>query len=475
MYQKQASETYPDLSVLDLKGAGFWKDYEQFTPQVDSTVKSLLMDAILSLIAGLKSLPEEELANLAPILEQEPQQCRPIYQTPVKTSLEMAGFINGYCIRFADLCDTRRQAVGRGGHPADMIAAALALCDLPGVTGKKVLEAIDLGYHMWAVLYNEMMYKSPHLDGTSALALTVPVMAALVKEKTPEQMQNALNLSAMGGAVVVEVRSSKIVTNSKSGATGYAIARAFWCDKMSEFLQATPTMFTGAKGWSKMVAPLDGAFKAYEDDAVYGQIQFKAFPCCNANQVATEAATYLHTAVADRLDQIARIHIQVCKKDSTLAIRPGSPKYPVDHPSADHHIQFCTAVGLKYGTLAPKHYDEEVLQDEEIRGLIDKMDVTILTDEEFAALGGEDGAGILSVYLEDGTKLEERLARPCGLYTGLSGAERTQRMRSTVEAKRAMIERSYNMDLSVVAGIVSGFEHYSGKELLDAIQNALIG
>lgn len=473
MSETKRVEAYPDLNVKDLTQAGFWTPFEQFRPGVESNVKSLLMDAILALIAGLKSLPQEELENLTTVIEEEPKLYRPIFQTELKTGLEMAGFLNGYCIRYADLCDTRRQAVGRGGHPADMIAALLALCDCPGVTGKKVLEALNLGYHMWAVLYNEMMYKRTDLDGTTALALTVPVIMSAVLGDSPEKMQNALNLSAMGGPVVVEVRSSKIVTNSKCGATGYAIARAFWCHRMSDFLQATPTMFTGAKGWSRMVAPLDGDFKAYDDDAVYGQIQLKAFPCCNANQVATEGAVRIHPAVADRLDRIARIHIHVCEKDSTLAIRPGSPKYPVDHPSADHHIQFCTAIGLKYGALAPKHYEEEYLNDEGVRRLIDRTEVSILSAEEFEALGGENGAGVLEVFLDDGAVLREALRRPCGLYTGLDAAERAARMRETVNAKQTMIEQSYDYDLSQVAEIVYSLERHSGKELLDAIQKAL--
>lgn len=471
---KQApAVVYPHMDVTNLEQAGFYTPFEKFRPGVESNVKSLLMDAILALIAGLKSLPQEEVEKLNALFAEEPQLYRPIFGTPVKTSLEMAGFVNGYCIRFADLCDTRRQKVGRGGHPADMIAAMLVLCDNAKVDGKKVLEAINLGYHMWAVIYNEMMYKKTDLDGATVLALTVPVMTSFVLGETPEQMQNVLNLSAMGGPVAVEIRSSKTVTNLKCGATGYGIARAFWCHRMSSVLQGTPTIFTGAKGWSKMVAPLDDGFVAYNDDDVYGQIQFKAFPCCNANQVATEGAVNIHSVVADQLDRIAAVHIRVCKKDSTLAIRPGSPKYPIDHPSADHHIQFCTAIGLKYGALAPKHYEEEYLQDEGVRGLIDKMDVTIMSDEEFESLGGENGAGVLEVVMEDGTVHEARLSRPCGLYTGLSTEEREVRMRETVAAKQVMIEQSYGYDLSEVANIVYNFENFSGKELLDAIQNAL--
>lgn len=471
---KQApAVTYPHMDVTNLEENGFYTPFEKFRPGVESNVKSLLMDAILSLIAGMKSLPKEEIERLMPLLEDEPQKYRPIFQPQIKTGLGMAGFINGYCIRYADLCDTRRQLIGRGGHPADMIAALLALCDDPRVTGKKVLEAINLGYHMWAVIYNGMMYKKTDLDGATVLALVIPVLTSFVLNETPEQMQNVLNLSAMGGPVAVEIRSSKTVTNLKCGATGYGIARAFWCYRMSSLLQGTPTIFTGAKGWSKMVAPLDGEFIAYDDDAVYGQIQLKAFPCCNANQVATEGAVILHPAVAGKLDRIDRISIRVCKKDATLAIRPGSPKYPTDHPSADHHIQFCTAIGLKYGALAPKHYEEEYLQDEVIRGLIDKMDVTIMSDEEFEKLGGENGAGILEVFVDDGTVHEAPLSRPCGLYTGLNAEERARRMSDTVNAKQKMIEQSYSYDFAKISDMVSHFEEHSGKDLLDAIQEAL--
>lgn len=473
MIQKENKAVYSDINVKDLASDGFYKPYDSFDSNLQSTVKSLLADAMLSLITGLQSLPEKEIDGLWSLLEDEPRNCRPVFKGRAAASMEMAGFINGYCVRYADLCDTRRQTVGRGGHPADLIAALLAVCDRPEVNGKKLLEAIHTGYHMWACLQNGMMSARTDLDGTTALALVVPVTVGVLLGEDGETIQNAINLSAMGGPVAVEVRSSKVVTNCKCGATGYAVARALWCHRMSRFLQGTPTMFTGGKGWSKMVAPLTSEFKALSDDDVYGQIQFKAFPCCNANQVATESATHIHQRVADKLDHIAKIHIRVCEKDSTLAIRPGSPKYPQDHPSADHHIQFCTAVGLKYGTLAPKHYEEKHLQDEEVHHLIDLTEVAVLPEEERIRIGGENGAGELTVTMDDGTVYKEMLLRPCGLYIGFDSALRAEKMRESVQAKQEMIEKSYGFDLTPVLAIINDLENHSGQELLDTVLKAI--
>lgn len=465
--------TYPDLCVKNLKEDGFYLPYDEFTPETVSTLKCILKDAVFALITGSKTLPLDEVESLKEICEEESEKYRPIFQRNLKTGLEMAGFINGYCLRYADLCDTRRQKIGRGGHPADMIAALLALCDNPGVKGEKILEAIYVGYHMWAVIYEKMMAKRADLDGTTVIALTVPVVAGVLLDKEPEEIQNALNVSAMGGPVAVEVRSSKVVTNCKNGATAYAIARAFACWRISRFLNGTPTMFTGPKGWSKMVAPLDCEFKAFNNDDVFGQIQFKAYPCCNANQVATESASHIHAEIRDRLDHVSKIHIHVCEKDSTLAMRPGRPKYPRDHSSADHHIQYCTAVGLKYGTLGPVHYQERYLNDEVIRYLIDITEVSIYPDEERIKMGGEDGAGVLTVCMDDGTVYEEMLQRPCGLYVGLDEKTRIARMEETLNTKQKMIENSFQADLSKVVVIIENMQDHSGQELLDSILEAL--
>lgn len=460
------------MNVKNLREKAIYKSYEDMAPETAATVKYIFYDALLALIGGLESVPQEEKEKLAAICEEEPGNCRPIWHSDKKISLEMAGFINGYCIRYADWGDAMRPPVNRGGHPSDMCAALLALCDCPGVSGKRAVEALHLAYQMWVHTQNQMMYKAQQYDPTTYLAITLPVMIGACMGKTPEEIQNLLNLSASSGTILLQVRPADI-TNLKCGATGYAIARAFWLYRMSSFLQAPDSMFTGANGWYNVVAAFDGELDAMDDDHTYEQIQVKALPCCNVNQASCECGIELHKRIGGDSAKIRKIILHVSPHDAGIALKPGKPKYPNDHPSADHHIKYCLAVALKYGALAPIHYAEKYFKDSEIRRLIDITEGLVLTEEELTALGGGKGPCVVEIELEDGTVLVENLARPSGYFVGVKAEERNAGLKHTAEMKRSIIETCFGYDLSQVEKIAMNLEQYEAKRLIDAVQEAI--
>lgn len=457
---------------MHLREKGLHVDFENMRKSTSDTVKYILYDAVLALIAGMYSIPEGEKKQLVSMLDEEPRLCRPAWPTGTKMSREMAGFINGYCIRYADWGDAMRPPLSRGGHPSDMCAAMLTMCDTPGLSGKSVIEALHLAYQMWALVQNRMMYKRPEYDPTTYLAITLPVMFAACMGDSPRQMQNALNLSASSGTILLQVRPHDI-TNLKCGATGYAIARAFWLYRMSRFLEAPGSMFSGLNGWYKVVAGFDGEVEAMDDDRVYEQIQVKGLPCCNVNQASSECGIRLHRRLEGDYRRIRRITVRVSPHDAGIALKPGKPKYPYDHPTADHHINYCLAVALKYGALAPVHYEKKYLDDSELRHLIDITTGVVLTEEELNALGGGKGPCAVELELDDGSVVSESLRRPSGYLVGTGAEERNAGLRSTVESKRAIIEKCCGYDLSQVTEIALNLEKHEAAELVDAIQDAL--
>ena len=114
-------------------------------------------------------------------------------------------------------------------------------------------------------------------DYTSALSLSIPVLAGVCLDDSPEKIQNALNPSASGGIVLHQVRTNE-VTNLKSGATAYAIARGFWCLRISEAITAPGGMFEGEDGWYKAIAPLEGDLVGPGRDITYSPVEIKTFP-----------------------------------------------------------------------------------------------------------------------------------------------------------------------------------------------------
>ncbi|GAB4115820.1 MAG: MmgE/PrpD family protein [Candidatus Caldatribacteriota bacterium] len=461
------------MDVKDLAGAGLYVPFQQLQPSTVREVKFRLLDSILSLIGGALCVQKEEVESLARLLDT-PFQIRPIFPLGFKTNLEMAGFLNAYFMRYADWGDTyRRQRGGVGGHPSDQIAAILALSDTPGLAGTRIIELIHLSYQLWAVLQEQMLFLRPDIDYTTTLSLTIPVVAATCFNEPPQVVQNALNLSASGGILLEQIRRD--VTNLKSAASAYAIARGFYCYRFSKVIQAPESIFSGEYGWYKVIAPLEGELVSLGAEATYTPIQIKPFPCCNAAQSTVECALRLHPQLVGRLEQIKQIIIHLSPVETQIVNKPHQALYPQTQADADHHIRYCAATALQFGALTPLHYKAEYLKDKLTQHLIDLIDVQVLTSQEAAALGHQEGACILEVLLKDGSTLSERLAKASGILSGLDPLEREERFRKVLKKKSQMIEKVSGLHLSHLQDIVLELEEYQGKELIDKIQECLEG
>lgn len=459
------------MNVKDLTGADLYVPYEELTPTNVTEVKHRLIDAILSLIGGALWVPEDELASLSTIIDGE-SKIRPLWPLGLKTNLEMAGFLNAYFMRYADWGDTyRRRRGGVGGHPSDQIAAILALGDTPNVTGTRIIELTHLSYQLWAVLQEQMLFSRPDLDYTTTLSLTVPVLAAMCFDESPQVIQNALNLSASGGILLEQIRRD--VTNLKSAASAYAVARGLYCYRFSKAIQAPASIFDGEYGWYKVIAPLEGELIGLGTEATYAPVQVKAFPCCNANQASVECAISLYEKIRGRIESIRQIGVHVSEMEAKYINKPNQAKYPTCQADADHHLKYCVATTLQFGILTPLHYSEEYLQNEVTHHLIDLTEVQVLTADEATALGNQVGACILEVVMDNGTKLRKSLSRAIGVLTDLEEAEREKRFWEVLEKKGKMIESASGLDLNPVIKTVFELENYDGRILLDRIQMSL--
>lgn len=465
-----------DIDVKNLKQAGFMAPYDQFGEPTKEILKLILMDAVLGFVTGLHSIPKEELDGLKRVIATEPQVCRPIWPLGTKTSLEMSGFLNSYCLRYPDMTDTLRMIhpkLDAGGHPSDMMAVIFTMCDWPGVTGKKILECINVGYQMWSVLMNGML-TDRNLDASTGLSFVTPVIAAVSMGDEPKKVQNALNLSVAGGVMLGRVRSTDDMTNLKSAAAGYAIAKSLWCYRMSDVIEAPATIFTGDRGsWYKVVAPLDRPFKAVPEDDLYQMIEFKMYPCFNVAQAPVECAISLHNRLNGDVSRIVKIVLRKSAVEAKIPFRPDRPKYPHDHPTADHHMEYCVSAGLCFGALTPKHYEDEYIQNETVRHLIDITELKVFSDEELAAMGGNTGACSLEVWLDDGTVLKDERRHSLGNVIGVPVEERKEIMSNIIAKKKDMVEGCYGCDLSDVATVINNFEERNASDLIDVLQAVL--
>ena len=165
--------------------------YEDLPPAVVHQVKRTVADTLGCAIGGYLSEPAKIARRLAgDITSSAPSR---ILGTSDYSSLDMAGFANGVMVRYLD-CNDSYFSPG-GGHPSDMIPAALAVADSVGADGRTVITAITLAYEVFCRIADQV--PANQWDQGIFSVIGAACAAGKVLGLDEEQMGNAISLAAV--------------------------------------------------------------------------------------------------------------------------------------------------------------------------------------------------------------------------------------------------------------------------------------
>src|SRR5262245_9684273 len=127
--------------------------YEALPAAVVHQVKRTLIDTLGCAMGAFHAEPSRIARHLAEsVTSRMPAR---VLGTPHTSSPDMAGFANGVMVRYLD-CNDSYFSPG-GGHPSDMIPAALALADPLGGDGRAVITAVVLAYEVFGRLSDQVV------------------------------------------------------------------------------------------------------------------------------------------------------------------------------------------------------------------------------------------------------------------------------------------------------------------------------
>lgn len=461
------------MLVTDLQEAGLLVPYGQMSAATTLETKYRLFDVLIALLGGALSTDAAELAAVRGVVET-PGTIRPVYPAEVRTSLESAAFLNAFFQRHADWMDSYWHDSTLKGHPADNMAAVLALADDPDVSGARILELVYLAYQLWAAFYAAMpALESNNWDQTSLHGLIVPILASVRFGDNLEQMNESVRLSASSAMVLGQIRAGDI-TNWKCGVSGYAVARGLWCYRLSKAFSAPVSTFDGARGWDKVVAPV-GELRGRPagEPPVYANINVKVYPCFQIAQGAVACANALHPRLEGRDDRVRRISITLGERNERIANRPGRGGFPTTHARADHEVAYCVATVLLHGTLSPLHFEPRFLQSADIRRLWECTEIHRFAPGAPEDVAGEGEACIMEIVMDDGHVVRHTAIRPDGAFAGLSDEARLEQVKALVGRKRRVLEQAWGCDLQPVQDVVEHLEQHAGPRLLQAVHQVV--
>ena len=352
--------------------------YEDLSPKVVHQVKRTLIDSLGCAIGGFSSEP----ARIARALALSLSSTTPsrILGTPDYSSPEMAAFANGVSLRYLD-CNDSYFSPG-GGHPSDMIPAALALAGPMDSDGRDVIAAIVLAYEVFCRLSDQVVASDLGWDQGIFSVIGAACAAGKLMELDREQMGHAISLAVVPNLPLGVTRTGEL-SMWKGCATACASKAGVFAAQLAGQGMSGPSQpFEGRRGlWAQAVGEpvklpdLGGGDESFRiSDTI-----FKAFPSQIHTQGPIGLAQELRTQVTPA--DIESIHIKAYKGATSTASSEPEKWDPQTRETADHSIPYLVAVALLDGEVTPASFTEQRIQDPAIRTLIGKM--AIQEDEEF--------------------------------------------------------------------------------------------
>lgn len=302
-----------------------------------------------------------------------------------------AAFNIGTLVRWLDFNDTWLAA--EWGHPSDNLGAILAVADYVSrrniaeqkqpYTVRDLLTAMIQAHEIQGILALENAFNRVGLDHVLLVRIASTAVATRLLGGTRDQILNAISNAWIDGGALRTYRHAPNTGSRKSWAAGDATSRA------------VQHAFLAIKGEMGYPSALSAKIWGFSDVLFKGQpirvarpfgsyvmehVLFKiSFPAEFHAQTAVEAAVKLHPQIRDRLDQVKEIVITTQESAVRIIDKKGPLYNPADR---DHCLQYMTAIGLLFGTLAADHYEDAIAKDPRIDALRSKM--IVLEDPRYS-------------------------------------------------------------------------------------------
>ena len=323
-----------------------------------------------------------------------------------------ATFGFGSMIRWLDYNDTFTSA--QGSHPSDNLAGILMLADhlsrrntavgRPGLAMRTVLEGLIKAYEIQGCLALENDFKTMGIDHNLLTRVAATAVLTRMLGGGRGEVVNAVS-NAWMDATLTAFRHAPNTGWRKSWSTADASFQAMRLAMMAvkgemgypSVMTAKPYGFNAARNFGK---PLK--FQRPYGEYIISHSMFKFVTAGMHSQSAVECAFRLHPLVKDRIRDIKRVELRSQKALMGIMYKTGPLRNPADR---DHCAQYVVAMGLIFGRLTARDFEDDVASDPRIDALREK---TVVTEDkrysrDFVDPKKRSSANALQVFFKDGT------------------------------------------------------------------------
>jgi 2-methylcitrate dehydratase len=422
--------------------------YEQLSPEAIARAKRVLLDTLGCALGAIEAEPVRMAQQVVALQGGNPQAT--VLGLGRKASCDQAAFLNGMALRYFDYNDYI--ALGRPSHASINVAAALAVAEMEGLTGKDLLLGLIAGYEVEvrlrdAIAGNERQgWDDTSIEAQYACAATAGKLLRLDEVK----LANALAIAGSNANTLAEVRRGAELTPAKGSAEPMAARNGVFAALLARAGLSYPlTIFEGQYGFAKVVSgKLDEAILRKRS----GEFQIlksciKLWPSVGTAQAPIAAALEIRKR-QPRAQDISSIRVALC--DFAYKQQSGFPKEINTREHADHSVPYTVARALLDGDVKVNDFEENRFRDPRALALMRKL--TLASE---ASLPNENMGANLEVVSQDGAVLTANVPVPPGnmlnpagdpeltrkflaLSEGVLGGQRAQRAVETILAVDTM-------------------------------------
>jgi 2-methylcitrate dehydratase PrpD len=365
-------------ATLDLAAWVVAKErHDDLTDKALNLAEITAIDTIACMFAGLVETGPRILAGQ---LSTSPKHMASLVGLGTGASASEAAFVNGVSAHILDFDDY--DMVSRA-HPAvTLIPTVLALAEERRLSGIRMLEAYVVGLHVMQMLGEVMVPALPargyHVTGAIGV-IAATASACRLMELDAQQTAMAIGIAGSSAAGV----RANFGTDVKAFHAGRAASSAIMAAQLAAAGFTASTSILEAKdgfvstltdpSMTDRVAPavdrlLRGEFSIEKEPPC-----IKIYACCAATHAAIEAVLGLRPQLADRLDRIDRIDVEIPASGKVYMIHDK----PRNGLEAKFSVPGSVAIPLIDGRAGVEQFSDASVQREEVQRLIDKVHYTI--------------------------------------------------------------------------------------------------
>lgn len=353
--------------------------FEDLPPEVVHTAKLRVIDTLGALIGGFFAEPCRIARDVAAAMPNPAGAT--VIGTRIKTSPEMAAYVNGATARYVEMNDIYHWPGAFGGHPSDVLTPILAAAEHAQVSGREFITAVVLGYEVYQRFSDIFKNVDMGFDHTNFACLGSALASAKIFKLTRQQTAHAISMAAVPNVILRQVRADHY-SMYKAVASGHAGRAGVFAAILARAGMEGPHLpFEGKAGWCGHVARDTLKLQALGGKGVEFRIMqalVKPRASCGttiSSIMATEKIAPMHAM------DVKKITVEVYQK-AKERVGTGEHRWnPDTRETADHSIPYVVAATLVDGTITPRSFNDKNLWNPELRALVHKVEV--VANDEF--------------------------------------------------------------------------------------------